>query len=178
MVSLISHIRTPLQQHHHPLILINSKHRFPPRFNLRPHPRSFPLPLISHSINPHAASFISNSLDQPPQQKPPRTLFPGGFKRPSIKVPNLVLQLSSEEVLKDKQTVIDVVDGAVANQVGIVVLTGGGGESGGKLYEAALLLKSVIRERAYLIIDERVDIAAAVNASGALLSDQGHFYVL
>lgn len=86
----------------------------------------------------------------------------------------MVLQLSSEEFLEDNINVLDIVDNAVANQVGIIVLNGGGA-SGGKLYEAACLLKSVIRERAYLIIDERVDIAAAVNASGVLLSDQGHF---
>ncbi|KZV32417.1 hypothetical protein F511_03700 [Dorcoceras hygrometricum] len=112
--------------------------------------------------------FVSNYSDQ----NPPRTLFPGGYKRPEIKVPNLVLQLSSDEVFRDNKAVLDVIDDAVADRVGIVVLTGGGG-SGKMLYEAACLLKSVIRERAYLLIDERVDIAAAVNASGVLLSDQG-----
>lgn len=87
-------------------------------------------------------------------------------------MPNLVLRLSSDEVFRDNKAVLDVIDDSVADRVGIVVLTGGGG--GGKmLYEAACLLKSVIRERAYLLIDERVDIAAAVNASGVLLSDQG-----
>ncbi|KAL3827931.1 hypothetical protein ACJIZ3_016733 [Penstemon smallii] len=113
-------------------------------------------------------SLISSSINQ----NPPRTLFPGGFKRPEIKVPNLVLRLTSDEVLKDDKAVLDAVDDAVSDRVGIVVLTGGGG-SGKKLYEAACLLKSVIRDRAYLLIDERVDIAAAVNASGVLLSDQG-----
>lgn len=87
-------------------------------------------------------------------------------------MPNLVLRLSSDEVFRDDKAVLDVIDDSVADRVGIVVLTGGGG-SGKMLYEAACLLKSVIRERAYLLIDERVDIAAAVNASGVLLSDQG-----
>ncbi|XP_073315343.1 probable transmembrane GTPase FZO-like, chloroplastic [Primulina huaijiensis] len=111
---------------------------------------------------------ISNSAEQ----NPPRTLFPGGYKRPEIKVPNLVLRLSSDEVFRDNKLVLDVIDDAVVDRVGIVVLTGGRG-SGKMLYEAACLLKSVIRERAYLLIDERVDIAAAVNASGVLLSDEG-----
>jgi thiamine monophosphate synthase len=34
-------------------------------------------------------------------------------------------------------------------------------------------VKSVVRDRAYLLIRERVDIAAAVNARGVVLSDQG-----
>lgn len=71
------------------------------------------------------------------------------------------------------KSVLDFVDGAVAKiRVGIVVVNGGEG-GGGKLYEAACLLKSVIRDRAYLLVAERVDIAAAVNASGVVLSDQG-----
>lgn len=114
-----------------------------------------------------------NNEEQPKQQ--PRTLFPGGFKRPEIKVPNLVLQISTQEVF-DNRNVLDQIDQAVSGRVGIVLLSGGG-VSGGKLYEAACLLKSVIRERAYLLVDERVDIAAAVNASGVLLSDQGYFHL-
>ncbi|KAL2900647.1 putative transmembrane GTPase FZO-like chloroplastic, partial [Bienertia sinuspersici] len=100
-----------------------------------------------------------------------RTLFPGGYKRPEIKIPTIVLQLNTIEVLNDN-SVVDFVDFVVSKWVGIVVINGGQ-ESGGKLYEAASLLKSVIRDRAYLLVAERVDIAAAVNASGVLLSDQG-----
>lgn len=83
-----------------------------------------------------------------------------------------MLRLRSEEVLRDNDNVLDVIDNAVSDRVGIVVLNGEGA-SGKKLYEAACLLKSVIRDRAYLLIDERVDIATAVKASGVLLSDQG-----
>ncbi|KAL6505129.1 hypothetical protein OROGR_024946 [Orobanche gracilis] len=111
--------------------------------------------LISSSINPN----------------PPRSLFHQDYRRPEIKVPNVVLRLTGEEVLRD-DAVFDIIDGAISNGIGIVVLTDGEG-SGKKLYEAACLLKSVIRDRAYLLIDERVDIAAAVNASGVLLSDHG-----
>ncbi|KAF9606424.1 hypothetical protein IFM89_025113 [Coptis chinensis] len=116
-----------------------------------------------------------NSFDSNEEQKQqPRTLFPGGFKRPEIKVPGLILRLSTNDVLKNGKNVdvLDCVDVAVSKWVGIVLLDGGN-ESGGKLYEAACLLKSVIRDRAYLIVAERVDIAAAVDASGVLLSDQG-----
>lgn len=87
-------------------------------------------------------------------------------------MPNIVLRVSSDDVFNDDKAVLNVIDHAVSDTVGIVVLTGGEG-SGKKLYEAACLLKSVIKDRAYLLIDERVDIAAAVSASGVLLSDQG-----
>lgn len=89
-------------------------------------------------------------------------------------MPNLVLRLSSDDVFRDDKAVIDLVDDAVSDRVGIVVLAGGEG-SGKKLYEAACLLKSVIKDRAYLLIDERVDIAAAVSANGVVLSDQGKY---
>lgn len=117
-----------------------------------------------------------------PQNSQPRTLFPGGYKRPEIKIPNIVLQLSAAQILSDTSFVLDFVDSAVAKRVGVVVVNGGEGSSsnsgGGQLYEAACLLKSVIRDRAYLLVAERVDIAAAVNASGVLLSDQGYYICL
>jgi hypothetical protein len=67
------------------------------------------------------------------------------------------------------------IDKAVSKSVGIVILTSNNEQSGGKLYEAACLLKSLIRDRAYLLVAERVDIAAAALTSGVLLSDQGSF---
>lgn len=115
--------------------------------------------------------FQTNAKVQYDSSQNLRTLFPGGYKRPEIKVPSLVLKLSADEILKDKAA-LDKVDEAVAKTVGVVLLDGGD-SSGGRLYEAACLLKSVIRDRAYLVISERVDIAAAIGASGVVLSDQG-----
>ncbi|CAI0448911.1 unnamed protein product [Linum tenue] len=135
----------------------------PPRFKSSP-------PLLHH-FAVHSTPTISSaqySADQPAQ---PRTLFPGGYKRPEIKVPNIVLQLRPEEVLSGGDDALDLIDRAVSRWVGIVVLDGEG--SGKALYEAACLLKSVVRDRAYLLIAERVDIASAVNASGVVVSDQG-----
>ncbi|CAI0400729.1 unnamed protein product [Linum tenue] len=136
-----------------------------------PLPRFKSSPLL-HYFAVHSAPTISSaqfSADPPAQ---PRTLFPGGYKRPEIKVPSIVLQLRPEEVLSGGDDTLDLIDRAVSRWVGIVVLDAGDG--GGKtLYEAACLLKSVVRDRAYLLIAERVDIASAVNASGVVVSDQG-----
>ncbi|MCE0481808.1 hypothetical protein HAX54_039880 [Datura stramonium] len=150
--------------------------------------RSPPCPLFSHPRRRQCSHFRSrrncaNNSVYPPRanvklgisnlnrpEQTPRTLFPGGYKRPEIKVPSLVLKLSCEDVLRD-EAVVNEIDQAISGRVDVVVLSGDGA-SGGKLYEAARLLKSVIKGRAYLLIDERVDIAAAVSASGVLLSDQ------
>ncbi|KAJ8543169.1 hypothetical protein K7X08_005692 [Anisodus acutangulus] len=147
--------------------------------------RSPPCPLFIHSTRRQCFHFhnrrhvyshrdnvklVIKSLNR--HEQTPRTLFPGGYKRPEIKVPSLVLKLSCEDVLRDNEiTVVGEIDKAVSGRVDVVVLSGGGA-SGGKLYEVACLLKSVIKGRAYLLIDGRVDIAAAVSASGVLLSDQ------
>ncbi|KAK9137248.1 hypothetical protein Sjap_007842 [Stephania japonica] len=133
----------------------------------RPKPRQLASPLNAIGTD----SSDSNPLPTPPP--PLRTVFPGGFKRPEIKVPTLVLQVSAEEVLR-RGRVLEEIDVAVSEWVGVVVLdSGGGGVSAGRLYEAARLLKEVVKDRAFLLVDERVDIAAAVGASGVVLSDQG-----
>lgn len=99
-------------------------------------------------------------------------MYPGGYKRPEIRVPSLVLQLDPNDVLAGGDT-LDLIDKAVSKWVGIVVLTSYEA-TGARLYEAACLLKSVVRDRAFLLVSERVDIAAAAAATGVLLSDQGH----
>lgn len=86
-----------------------------------------------------------------------------------------MLQLEPNDVLADGDDALQLIDKAVSKWVRIVVLDGGEA-SGGKLYEAACKLKSVVGDRAYLLVSERVDIAAAANASGVLLSDQGWFF--
>ncbi|XP_021653149.2 probable transmembrane GTPase FZO-like, chloroplastic isoform X2 [Hevea brasiliensis] len=139
-----------------------------PRFKSPSH-RTHHFPILSIANNPFQQSIDKDFPTQ--QQQQPRTLFPGGYKRPEIKVPNIVLQLVPDDVLSGDDA-LDFIDKAVSKWVGIVVLNGGDG-SGKTLYEAACLLKSVVRDRARLLIGERVDIAAAVNASGVVLSDQG-----
>ncbi|XP_031400932.1 probable transmembrane GTPase FZO-like, chloroplastic isoform X2 [Punica granatum] len=151
-----------------PLFFIRS----PPLFtHFKPPPRRahFPITGISNTdTNPFSQP--PNRIPQQPQQQP-RTLFPGGYKRPEIKVPTLILHLTPDDVLNNGEGV-DLVDEAASGRVGIVVLSGGEG-TGKSLYEAACVVKSVVRDRAYFLIAERVDIASAVNASGVLLSDQG-----
>ncbi|KAJ8899434.1 hypothetical protein K2173_018408 [Erythroxylum novogranatense] len=125
--------------------------------------------LFHSSLND--TSFQPPTAENSPIQQPPRTLFPGGFKRPEIRVPSIVLQLHPDDILSCPDA-LNFVDRVVSKWVGIVVLNAGDG-SGKRLYDAACLLKSVLRDRAFFLIGERVDIVAAVNASGVVLSDQG-----
>ncbi|KAJ1405153.1 P-loop containing nucleoside triphosphate hydrolase [Sesbania bispinosa] len=137
-----------------------------------------PLPLRSHHSSPiNSISNVPRQFNRqgfrPAQaQAQPRTLFPGGYKRPEIKVPTLILQLDPDEVLSGGDGALDLINKAVSKWVGIVVLANSEA-SGGRLYEAACVLKSLVQDRAYLLVAERVDIAAAAAASGVLLSDQG-----
>lgn len=111
------------------------------------------------------------SADQTSSSRP-RTLYPGGYKRPELAVPGLLLRLDADEVMiGNREETVDLVDRALAKSVQIVVIDGGA--TAGKLYEAACLLKSLVKGRAYLLIAERVDIASAVGASGVALSDEG-----
>ncbi|ANM60343.1 FZO-like protein [Arabidopsis thaliana] len=111
------------------------------------------------------------SADQTSSSRP-RTLYPGGYKRPELAVPGLLLRLDADEVMSgNREETLDLVDRALAKSVQIVVIDGGA--TAGKLYEAACLLKSLVKGRAYLLIAERVDIASAVGASGVALSDEG-----
>ncbi|RRT34692.1 hypothetical protein B296_00053661 [Ensete ventricosum] len=147
---------------------LNIFHR--PPFSKRP---AAPQPI--NAIGDHSSSFSGTPQQQQQQQqqkeKQVRTLFPGGFKRPELNIPTLVLRLSVDEVL-EREAEVDV---ALLKRVGVVVLDGGD-QSGARLYEAACALKSLLRDRAYLLIAERVDIAAAVGASGVVLSDAGSPY--
>ncbi|GAB2262601.1 hypothetical protein Droror1_Dr00003598 [Drosera rotundifolia] len=150
------------------------------------HPHQLNSSRLKHSFPQILQKVASNSVQndntsQPdsdnhrylPSNSESRTLYPGGYKQPEIKVPSIVLCVGANEVLCDGGVaVLDVVDEAVAMEVKIVVVSGGD-STGGRLYQAACLLKSVIRDRAYLLIEERVDIAAAVNANGVVVSDQG-----
>ncbi|KAD6120139.1 hypothetical protein R6Q59_026156 [Mikania micrantha] len=158
MVSILHHSILSHTPPHCPIFTHHHNHRPPSIFKLH-HRRT-------------TGSIITCISNTNQNQKPQRTLFPGGYKRPEIKIPNVVLQLNPEQVLDDRKLILDVVDQAVSGVVGVVVLNCGDG-SGRVLYDAACLLKSVIRDRAYLLISERVDVATAVNASGVVVSDQG-----
>ena len=46
-------------------------------------------------------------------------------------------------------------------------------KGGAELYEAAVLLKEVLRGRGVLLIEERTDIVGAAEADGVVLSRQG-----
>ncbi|KAL3690587.1 hypothetical protein R1sor_016896 [Riccia sorocarpa] len=106
----------------------------------------------------------------------PIGVFPGGVRRAEVRIPGLVTRLQVMEVLDGKglEGFLDVLSSVVAEGFTMVILESGvDGEGGARLYEAACLLKSVLRGRAALVVAERVDIAAAAGVDGVVLSDEG-----
>lgn len=106
-----------------------------------------------------------------------KTIFPGGLKRADMKLPGLVLRVTANEVLNEGQSasILKVIDSAVLmSKDGFftMVFLDASESGGGQLYEAALVLKTLLRSRAHLLVAERVDIAAAAGATGVVLSDE------
>eukprot|EP00249_Psilotum_nudum_P024869 c29312_g2_i1 orf=312-3491(+) len=105
-----------------------------------------------------------------------KVVFPGGTRRAEVRLPGLVLWVKADEILgegsKDFQSMVN---SAVAGGFTIVVLESGIGEGvgGARLFEAACILKALLKGRAELLVSERVDIATAAGAGGVLLSDKG-----
>ncbi|KAI5059498.1 hypothetical protein GOP47_0025817 [Adiantum capillus-veneris] len=107
-------------------------------------------------------------------------IFPGGLRRAEVRLPGLIMMVKVSDALGplDKDF-LDKLDSAVAAGFTMVVLESGGStggddsSSGARLYEAACLLKAMLRGRAELLIADRVDITAAAGAGGVLLSDDG-----
>ncbi|KAJ8643665.1 hypothetical protein MRB53_005413 [Persea americana] len=134
-----------------------------------------PFPSIPVALAAASGTGSSSNVEPPKRplqsQQQMRTLFPGGFKQPEIKVPTLVLQLNSDEVLRIEDD-LNAVNVAVSKWE-VIVMLDAWERSGGRLYEVARALKLVIGERAYLLIGERVDVVAVVRASGVVLFDQG-----
>lgn len=71
---------------------------------------------------------------------------------------------SSEQLLEQ-------INDAVTAGATAVVLDGG--DNAAALYEAAVKLKELLRERAALLLLDRLDIAGAVGAEGVVLSSTG-----
>lgn len=101
------------------------------------------------------------------------SLFPAGRQQAKVKLPALLLRVSTSDVLNGDFTEI-VGQGVKGGATAVVLSEDVDASSGaGDLYDAALRLQDVIRGRASLIIEDRTDIANAVDADGILLTSRG-----
>ncbi|GJP70481.1 hypothetical protein CLOP_g1417 [Closterium sp. NIES-67] len=101
--------------------------------------------------------------------------FRAGQKRAEVRLPALLLALTSADVLRGGAPgSAEAVDAAVAAGASMVVVGDeGAGGAGMELFEAACAVKALLRGRVPLLVAERADIAAAAGADGVLLSDNG-----
>ncbi len=82
-----------------------------------------------------------------------------------------MVEVDAQEVL-DSDDVCEAINAAVTAGATAIVL-GDARASAAALYEAAVKLKELLRDRAALLLVDRTDIATAVKAEGVLLSDAG-----
>ncbi|KAG6502637.1 hypothetical protein ZIOFF_034923 [Zingiber officinale] len=121
MVACLLHGRTPVAAARSPHIP-----RFPKPLSAFPFCRRPSLsdrpstPRTVNAVGPNSSSFPNPQKQMQQQQHQVRTLFPGGFKRPEISVPTLVLRLSVDESLERGAEI----DFALPKGVGVVVLDG------------------------------------------------------
>jgi hypothetical protein len=112
-------------------------------------------------------------------------IFPGDLRRAEVKLPGLAMKIRAIDVLgPESKEFQELVDSMIANGFTMVILQSrgegcedGGSAGGARLFEAARLLKSLLRGRATLLVEERVDIASAAGADGVLISDEGRVFL-
>lgn len=99
----------------------------------------------------------------------PRTgLFPAGKQQAKVKLPAVFLRLEAADV----DSLADVLDPALAAGLSAVVLVDSA-SGGGDLFMAASRVLEHLRGRAMLLVEDRPDIAAAVQMDGVLLTGRG-----
>ncbi|EIE21598.1 hypothetical protein COCSUDRAFT_30102 [Coccomyxa subellipsoidea C-169] len=101
------------------------------------------------------------------------TVFPAGKKQAKVALPACILVLTAADVVERRQELTQSIGDAIAAGATGVLLEDDDGTGGAQLYEAAIVLKDVLRGRAVLLIQDRTDIVAAAEADGVVLSSRG-----
>lgn len=99
-------------------------------------------------------------------------IFPSGKKQSQIEIPAFVLSITVEEM--EQAETLERVNECIQSGITSVLLEEGDRAipcSAGELYEAAMKLQGVLRDRAGLFVLGRSDIAEAVDAKGVVLTD-------
>jgi GTP-binding protein EngB required for normal cell division len=102
-------------------------------------------------------------------------IFPAGRLQERVRLPALMLLVGADEVAASPAAA-EAAGAAVAGGATAVVLReapGAGGGGAGALYAAAVALRAALRGRVPLLVEDRLDVADAAGADGALLSPGG-----
>lgn len=91
-------------------------------------------------------------------------------------LPALLITLQAGSLLEPAQAeqLAEAINDAITAGATAVLLDGS--DNAAALYEAAVKVKELLRERAALLLLDRLDIAAAVGAEGVVLSPTGVFW--
>lgn len=100
-------------------------------------------------------------------------VFPAGQKQARMDLPALLVTVQAGPLLEGgqaEQLAAQLNDAITAGATAVLL---DGGDNAAALYEAAVKVKELLRERAALLLLDRLDIAAAVGAEGVVLSPTG-----
>lgn len=97
-------------------------------------------------------------------------MFPAGQKQARMDLPALLVTVQAGSLLESQRLAADVNDAITAGATAVLL---DGSDNAAALYEAAVKVKELLRERAALLLLDRLDIAAAVGAEGVVLSPTG-----
>ena len=117
---------------------------------------------------------VSSATNAKQPAKPSKaTVYPAGRKQANIRTPACVIRVDSSQVLEQLPQFEDALAQALAGGVTGVLLSDSPDSTGASLYEAASILKGLLRGRATLFVADRIDIVDAAEADGVLLTPKG-----
>lgn len=97
-------------------------------------------------------------------------LFPAGQRQATVELPALMLVVDAASVLNNPEIVEQVNQAAAAGATAIIMQCN---TNDGQLYEAAVKLRELLRQRCVLLVQDRNDIANYAAADGVVLSAGG-----
>lgn len=105
-------------------------------------------------------------------------MFPAGQKQARMDLPALLVTVQAGALLEAEQSeqlTAEINDAITAGATAVLL---DGSDNAAALYEAAVKVKELLRQRAALLLLDRLDIAAAVGAEGVVLSPTGQYHVV
>ncbi|CAL5229653.1 g13018 [Coccomyxa viridis] len=95
-------------------------------------------------------------------------VFPAGRKQAKVTLPALIIVVSATEVLQRRDSIAEDLGAAISDGATGILLGDAQGLGGAELYEAAVLLKDLLRGRGILLNEDRTDIVGAAEADSGL----------
>ena len=130
-------------------------------------------PLRCYPSRPSRRLVAPSASTKQPAKPSKATVYPAGRKQAIFPTPACVIKVDSNEVLDQQPEFEEMLADALAGGATGVLLSDTPASTGASLYEAASMLKELLRGRATLLVADRIDIVDAADADGVLLTSKG-----